>query len=188
MATLRGPGAMTNVNLVVGKYDKSVYTNDKGNTSHFVDAMVDHRDARAAGDSNLHISRKDGKDGRTNNDQAYSDGQWNAIVEAAGENKTPMRDKEGNEVGTYYAVKGSLMKTGATELVINTKKPLGPSDFQIDEKTNDAQFDHMKAAKAAKQAAKAEKAAAAPAAETPEATQSDAKAFAEAQADEPQVG
>lgn len=188
MANLKGPGAMTGVNLIARHYDSSVHTNEKtGKTSKFVDVMVDARDQRGQGDKNLHIStrKETGKDGkaRYNNSAAYSsEGQFDKIIEATGPNTEPILNKEGEKVGTAYGFKGSLMPSQRGGLIVNTNKPLGQSDFKMEKGTLDNQFEAMKAAKGAAPAQEQAAQAETPAAQAP------AAEAAEVQNDEPSFG
>lgn len=189
MAVLKGPGAMTGVNLVARQYFTSEHTNEKtGKTSKFADVMIDHRDSRGKDQTNLHVSTRkiEGKDGkpRYSNDAAYAaEGQWDKIVAAAGDNVQPILNKEGEQVGNAYGVKASLMKASRGGLIINTNKPLEASDFKMKPKTVDKQFESMKAAKETK-------AVQAPQADAPEATQVQAAevSAAEVSNDEPSFG
>lgn len=194
MANLKGPGAMTDVNLIARVYDSAVYTNEKtGKTTRFVDVMVDARDQRGQGDKNLHISTrketaKDGKE-RYNNTAAYSadqEGQFAKMVEAAGPNGVPVLNKQGEKVGSAFAFKGSLMPASRGGLIVNTNKELKQSDFKMENDTLDKQFAAMKAAKAAPDKA-------APAAEAQAETQAQAPAAeaaepAQVENDEPAIG
>lgn len=179
MANLRGKGAMTDVNLIAVSYDKA-----ESETSKWVDVQIDHRDKRAQGQSNLHLygkpeQKQDGSPGWTNNQPYSIDKQWNKMLEAADENVAPKRDIEGNIVGKVIAFKASLMNADNPRegAIVRTNKEIKPSDFKVDEKTLDAQYASMTAAKEAKEAQ---------AEQQTEAPQAQAEAPAqEAQAEEP---
>ncbi|MEV7953021.1 hypothetical protein [Streptomyces sp. NPDC088141] len=180
MARLKGKGAMTGVNLIARVYKNGVTKDSK---SQYADVQLDARDPRGPEQTNLHLKsdRVQGDDGkvRYNNGAPYSVGQMEEIAKAAGPNKEPILDKDGNEVGTTYGFKGNVMPaTRGTGLVVNTKS-VEASDFKIDDKTMDNQFESMKAAKDAQKLAK-ESQAEAPA---PEAEQEQT-----AEVDEPAVG
>jgi hypothetical protein len=154
MAYLPGEGAMTNINLIVKTHFNNVTKNGK---SQFLDVMVDHRDPRGPGQSNLHlVSRKQERDGKTyyNNGAGYSMDQFEKIKAAAGPNVEPVTNKGGEPIGAAFAVKASVMpaKDG---LIINTNKEIGQSDFKMEPNTLNDQFGSMKAAKQARRAEKA---------------------------------
>lgn len=166
MTNLRGPGAMTDVNLIARTFNNS--TTKDGKESQYLDVQVDARDPRGKGQTNLHlISERTEFEGkaRYNNSAPYTKKQFDAIKEAAGDNLTPIVNKDGEEIGTMYAVKASVMPAGTGKgLVINTSKPMTTSEFKVDGKTMTGQMESVKEAKAAKAAAK-EAAAPAPEAE-----------------------
>ena len=165
MAKLQGKGAFTGVNLLAKVYDNGVTKDGK---TRFIDAQIDNRDPRGPEQTNLHlvsseIKDKDGKV-RYNNGAAYSAGQFEEIVKAAGPNSEPITNKDGREIGRVYAIKANVMpSTRGNGLVINTKS-LSQSDHRVDAKTLDNQFTSMKAAKEAHAATTATQAEA-PAAE-----------------------
>ena len=178
MALLKGKGAMTGVNLIAKVY-KNGRTND-GKTQ-YADVQVDARDNRGPEQTNLHLKseRYKAEDGTTryNNGAPYSIGQLEEIVTAAGPNTEPILDKDGNEIGTLYGLKGNVMPASrGTGLVVNTKS-VGPSEFKIDAQTLDNQFSSMRVAREARAAAK-ETQVDAPVAETEQA----------AEVEEPAVG
>lgn len=174
-----GKGAMKGVNLVVISYDNGVHTNDKTKAvSRYLDARVSPQDERAAGQTSLALVTRKTDRGYSNSERYTSKedgtGQFEQIVEAAGDNVAPLTDKEGNVVGNIYGVKADVFPSKGG-LVINTKT-LEASDFSVgnDDKGRDIReqiFDSQREAKAAREAA-------APQAEAPE---------AEAQAEAPQA-
>lgn len=172
MAQLKGKGSMTGVNLIVSTFDNNVTKDGK---TRFLDAQIDHRDPRAAGQTNLHLisNKVEGADGkaRYNNGAAYTaqgkDGgksQFEQLVETAGPNVEPIL-KDGKPVGQRFAVKANLMPSSkGNGLVVNIKS-LEQSDFKLDGKTMDGQIASVKAAvetRNATKAAQAEAKAAAP--------------------------
>ncbi|MFD4574237.1 hypothetical protein ACFWNK_19745 [Streptomyces sp. NPDC058417] len=180
MALLKGKGAMTGVNLIAKVYKNGVTKDGK---TQYADVQLDARDPRGPEQTNLHLKsdRVQGEDGAVhyNNGAAYSTGQMEEIVKAAGENTKPILNKDGNPVGTVYGFQGNVMPaTRGTGLVVNTKS-VKASEFNIDDKTLDNQFASMRAARQARAAAK-ESQAQAP---VPEAEQEQA-----AEVDEPTVG
>lgn len=182
MAQLKGKGAMTGVNLVAVVYDNGATKDGK---SHYADVQVDARDPRGPGQTNLHLKsdRVKGPDGKTrfNNGAPYSISQLDEIKQAAGPNTEPVNDKDGNQVGTLYGVKGNVMPANrGTGLVINTKS-VEASEFKVDANTLDNQFASIKAAKEAQAAAKSNQAEAPAAEQTAQAEQS-------ADVEEPAVG
>jgi hypothetical protein len=184
MALLKGKGSMTGVNLIARVYDNGATKDGK---THYADVQIDARDSRGPEQTNLHLKseRTKGSDGKTvyNNGAPYSAAQMDEIKKAAGPNTEPLVNQQGEKVGTLYGVKGNVMPASrGTGLVINTKT-VGPSEFKVDSKTLDNQFDSMKAASAA--AAEARAASREAQAEAPEQTQ---EVQAETQVEEPAVG
>lgn len=194
MANLRGPGSMKGVNLIAVTFDNNV-TKD-GKTRYF-DVQVDHRDPRAAGNSNLHLSTttrkdKDGKD-QVSNSQPFSaksadeskKSQADLMLEANGGADKMVKLENGAKV---IAFKADVMpSTRGRGLTVNTKT-LEASEFEIDGKILDNQYAFMKAESVK---AKEAKSAEAPQADAPEASapQADAEAeTAEAKVDQPSFG
>ncbi|MFJ8212580.1 hypothetical protein [Streptomyces sp. NPDC096033] len=182
MALLRGPGAMTGVNLIAIAYKKGFTSNGK---SQYADIQLDARDLRGPKQTNLHLKsdRVQGEDGkvRYNNGAPYSTGQMEEIARAAGPNTEPILDKDGNEIGTIYGFKGNVMPaTHGTGLVVNTKS-VEASEFKVDSKTLDHQLASMRAARRAQAAAKESQ----PPASAPETEREQA---AEVEVDQPTVG
>lgn len=158
MAHLTGKGAYTGVNLVALVYNNGVTKNKK---STYADVQVDHRDDRAAGQTNLHLKSEkvQAPDGSTryNNGAPYSMDQLESIIDAAGPNKEPIRNKAGEEIGTVYGLKANVMPSSHGKgLVINTKDGLGHSDFKVDSDTLDQQIGFVVATRDAKKAAQAQ--------------------------------
>lgn len=194
MALLKGKGAMTGVNLLAKVYDNGATKDGK---THYVDVQVDARDARGPEQTNLHLKseriKSDDPKRQFNNGAPYSTsddpakpGQLQEIIKAAGDNKTPILDKDGAQVGTVYAVKANVMPASrGTGLVINTKT-VEASDFVVDANTLDNQFESMRAAKAAQAEAKAAQAEATPAPEAEQAVEQVVEQTAEVE--EPAVG
>ncbi|MEU7156126.1 hypothetical protein AB0A98_06730 [Streptomyces chrestomyceticus] len=155
VALLKGKGAMTGVNLIARVYDNA---KTKDGKSQYADVQVDARDPRGPAQTNLHLKsdRVKSEDGkvRYNNGASYSAGQMEEIAKAAGSNTEPILDKDGNAVGTVYGFKGNVMPaTRGTGLVVNTKS-VKASEFTVDGKTLDNQFQSMKAAAVAQKAGK----------------------------------
>ncbi|MFH7596035.1 hypothetical protein WDV06_13155 [Streptomyces racemochromogenes] len=155
MALLKGPGAMTGVNLIAIAYKKG-FTRDR--TSQYADVQLDARDLRGPKQTNLHLKsdRVQGEDGkvRYTNGAPYSTRQMEEIAEAAGPNTEPILDKDGNEIGTIYGFKGNVMPaTRGTGLVVNTKS-VEASEFMVDSRTLDRQSASMRAAREAQAAAR----------------------------------
>lgn len=184
MAVLTGKGAMTDVNLVARVYDNAVTKDGK---FHYSDVQVDARDPRAKDQTNLHLRSQQvqDKDGnRTWNNQArYAASQLDQIKEAAGPNKEPILNKDGEQIGTDYGLKASLQRASDGKgLVINTAKELKQSDYKIDSKTMDRQYESMAAAKQAKDAQRQAQA------EQPAPEQAAEAEAPQVEAEEPQVG
>lgn len=150
MAQLKGKGSMTGINLIAKSFHNSVTKDGK---SQYLDIQIDARDPRGPDQTNLHLvsERQQTDDGKTrfNNGAPYSASQFEEIKKAAGDNLTPILNKDGEEIGTVYGIKGNVMPASrGTGLVMNTKT-LGASEFSVDAKTLDSQFGSMRAAKAA---------------------------------------
>lgn len=192
MAILRGDGAMTDVNLIARTYFNATTKDGK---TQFLDVQVDHRDQRGPGQANLHLRSEKQADGKYNNGAAMTSEQFAKIREAAGANALPVLNKDQTqEIGRDFAFKASIMPSRDNKgLVVNTNKPMGPSDFKLDGQTMTGQFASMKEAskqQAAERAA-AQASAPAPEAEAPQAANSGAPAWAQEQsadADQPSVG
>lgn len=136
MVNLKGKGALEGVNLAVDVYDSSVYTDPNSGEirKHYLDASVHKDDERFAGQTvpNLRFTKKAGVDGKPDQFDTkvgYTPGQLAAIEEAAGDNKTPLLDKDGKQVGTTYGVKANLF-VKEDHLMLNTKT-VGPSDLSV---------------------------------------------------------
>lgn len=182
MANLRGKGSFTGVNLLARTYDNAVTKDGK---TQFLDVQVDARDARAAGDNNLHLTStrtkdQNGKD-TYNNSAAYTSGQYEDMQAAAGPNSEPILNKDGEKIGQVLAFKANVMPSQrGNGLVVNTKS-LEQSDHKVDSQTLDNQYAAMKEAGAAAKAAAPEQSAEAQA-EAPQVAE------AEAEAEEPAIG
>lgn len=165
MADLRkevhGAGSMKGLDLAVIAYDNRVARKDDKITTRYLDVRIHPGDRRAEGQTQLAlVSKKDEKSPTGyNNSERYSEGQFEAIVEAAGDNVTDLTNKAGDVVGKIYGVNADLLVSGARELVINTKTVKGselsvaPNEAGVD--IRQQMFDSMKAAQAAREAAKA---------------------------------
>jgi hypothetical protein len=194
MAQLKGKGSMTGINLIAKSFHNSVTKDGK---SQYLDVQIDARDARGPEQTNLHLvsERQKTDDGKTrfNNGAPYSTGQFEEIKKAAGDNLTPILNKDGEEIGTVYGIKGNVMPaTRGTGLVMNTKT-LEASAFTVDANTLDNQFDSMRAAKATAEAtvettAEATAEGTAPSAEAEAGPEAAVEAAVEATVDEPAVG
>lgn len=180
MASLRGPGAMKGRNLVAVMYDNSWTKPVEGKQqTGFVDVQLDGRDplARDAqgnpAQTNLHLvsQKMQGPDGSTryNNGAPYAASQIDAMVAAAGDNKQPIADKDGHQIGMAYGFQADLMPSSNRRgLAVNTTT-LKPSEFPISPANLTEQFRHMKAASGTQKTAREAQAQAQ--AETPAPTQ-----------------
>lgn len=153
MADVRGPGGMTNRDLLVTAYPNSA-TKSGG---HFLDVEIDARDS--GGEKFPHLSRMDTEyNGRKVVDTKafYSAKQFEAIKAAAGDNAVQVPDRDGNPGPMVYALNADLSKMSApkdagdkpvrTGLVINTAKEMRPSSqLKIDEKVKENQFNTCQA-------------------------------------------
>lgn len=133
MATKKGPnpnpvnsifargGTTKGLNLLVVKYDNATHSyNDKeGNAKnvHFLDAQTLEiggvNEGKIKPQLNPHLfSQKENDpqyEGRYNTQVPYYDNQFEAIKEAAGDSAFPVNDKNGNQIGTAYAVNADVM-------------------------------------------------------------------------------
>lgn len=188
MAILRGKGAFTGVNLLARTYDDNVTKDGK---TQYIDFQVDSRDPRGPGQQVLSLIRHEVSPGKFNNSAPFSQSQYDAVKEAAGDNKTPILDKEGNAIGTLYAFKANVMPSSRRDGLVPVLSTASPSDFPpIDKDTYTAQIETTKAAAAAARearAAEAEAAQNAPEAATAEPTVAAAEANVPVYEDEPSV-
>lgn len=175
MANLTGPGSMKAINLIAVTYPSNVTKDGK---TQYLDVSINAEDPRGRGQTNLHLvmnrttDPKTGKP-RIGNGAPYSQDQFKAIKEAAGDNCVTL--PSGAQI---YAVKADVMPSSRnTGLVLNSKT-LAASDLKIDDKVIDKQITSAKEAKAAKVAAAEEAKAAETQAEAPQ---------ADAQADAPEA-
>jgi hypothetical protein len=178
MADLRkethGPGSMKGVNLAIIAYDNRVAKKDDKVTTHYLDARIHPSDRLNKDQVTLAlVSKRDEKSPTGyNNSARYSAGQFDAIVEAAGDNVTDLTNQKGDVVGKIYGVKADLLISN-NDVIANTKT-LEKSDFSVgpDKDGKDIRtqiFDSMNAAKTAREEAKKAAGAetAAPEAEAP---------------------
>lgn len=151
-----GPGAMKGVNLVAIAYDNRVYNDPESGEAkhHYLDLRMDPNDTRAAGQTTLAlVTKKDEKaPSGYNNTGRYAASQMDSIKEIAGDNTTPVLNKDGEALGTAYAFKADLL-VNKGQLVANTKT-LEASDHQITPNIQEQIFNSMRDARAAKDAAK----------------------------------
>jgi hypothetical protein len=170
MLGAKGQGPMSEVPLVVNDYDSGFSTHpETGNVTRYPDIRVHPDDPRAEGQTTLALRTKK-VDGQYSNGVAMAESQMKSIAEAAGpEGTTPLLNKDGEQVGTTYAVTADLMYASGTGngLVPNTKT-LKASDPEygvepVDGKSiNNRIFESQQAASEAKKAAAAEAEAEAP--------------------------
>lgn len=113
------------------------------------------------------FSRADGK-GNFNTNVAYGPNQFDSIVEAAGDNKQPLLNKDGEKVGDVYVLRGDLVRTnykkldengravlndkgkpvydkerGIKSVFLNNPQPM-PDDFKMPENVANAQFEALR--------------------------------------------
>jgi hypothetical protein len=178
MADLRkethGAGSMNGVNTVVIAYDNRKSERD-GKTAFYLDARIHPGDKRAPGQTNLAlVSKRDEKSPTGfNNMERYSESQFDAIKEAAGDNVTDLTTNKGEVVGKIYGVKADLLITQQKSVILNTQK-IGASDLSVKDNAEGKDirtqiFDAQRAAKAARDGASttAEAVVETPAVETP---------------------
>jgi hypothetical protein len=150
----KGSEAYNGREMVVLAYDKQKFEKDNFVT-HYLDVQINADALRPDEDArNLHLETRTqtGKDGvsRISNGAPYAQKQMDAIIQTAGDKHQPIFDKEGNEIGTAYLVKGSIFlskdKNGVKHAVLNTTK-LEPSALEMPENVREAQFNAMAEAK-----------------------------------------
>lgn len=151
----KGSEAYNGREMVVLAYDKQKFEKDNFVT-HYLDVQINAEALRPDEDArNLHLETRTqtGKDGvaRISNGAPYAQKQMDAIIQTAGDNHQAILDKEGNEIGTAYLVKGSIFlskdKNGVKHAVLNTTK-LEPSALTMPENVREAQYNAMAEAKA----------------------------------------
>ena len=166
MLGAKGQGPMSEVPLVVNDYDSGFSTHpETGNVTRYPDIRVHPDDPRAEGQTTLALRTKKQEAGQYSNGVAMAESQMKSIAEAAGpEGTTPLLNKDGEQVGTTYAVTADLMyASGKGNGLVPNTKTLKASDPEYgvqptaDGKTiNNRIFEAQTAAKEAKEAAAAE--------------------------------
>jgi|GEM_PF-6748209 len=113
-------GTTKNLDMLVVKYDKAEhnYKDKEGNdkTVHFMDAQaaqVEGANPDLKRQINPHLFSQKNHEGphagKYNTQVGYYDSQMDAIKEAAGDNVFAVNDKDGNQVGSVYAVKSNVI-------------------------------------------------------------------------------
>lgn len=186
MANFRGKGSMGGVNILARTFHNAATKDGK---AQFIDMQMDHRDAQAAGQTNLHLTSSKSKDenGKTvyNNSSAYSTSQYEAIQEKAGPNTEPIVNKDGEEIGQVLAFKANVMPSPKGNGALVNTKTLDQSDHKLESNTLDNQYGAMKEAT---EAAKANRAAQKDAPEAAAETTAPEAEAAEAESNEPALG
>lgn len=170
-----GEGSTKGVNLVVSAYDNGAWSkegkdkdgNDVTRSGHFVQQAIHPDDPRAAGQVFLGLKSVPQEDGRYNKNENLYPSQMEALIAAAGDNTSPLLNKDGERVGTNYGVKADVMFAGgkadkdgnkSTRYALLNSKTLEPSELsvaEIDGKTiHDRMFESQAEAKAARDAAR----------------------------------
>lgn len=160
-----GPGSLKSVDLVVMAYDGRHAPRPGPDgvqepiTTRYLDARIHPEDRRAAGQTTLALVAK--KDASSpsgyNNAARYSENQFQAIVEAAGDNRTDLLNKDGVKVGDIYGVKADLLVNNG-DVIINTKS-VATSELNVapdadGKNIQQRMFETMAATKAAREAAR----------------------------------
>lgn len=146
MANLRGSGSMTQRNLIVDVYKKNKVVDKEGQTKgYYIDAQIDQsmknpdkvrqgEAGKQAPDANPHLvsNKKESKfdKGEYVDHRFYvTEGQLNQMYEAAGGAKgKTFKENEGTEnERLIMGIQADLIMNKDKEVVINTKKPMGPS-------------------------------------------------------------
>lgn len=138
---LHGPGSMKDVNVSVTIMHNARHTRKNGSEVVFANVALDPREAQANDPEkrsmNFTATPSRDKEGNRmkkadgtqmyNNTTDYDVSQEQAIIEAAGpDGAVPKLDRNGNEIGTTYFVKGDVMpaaKNSGYVLKIQTKDP-----------------------------------------------------------------
>lgn len=167
MATLKGPGSMTGLNLTVTTFPNGVHKNKEGKVvTQFADVSVNMDDPRHVAETDPHLTTKWGEfNGKKKADYgaAYSTSQMDAIVAAAGENFVV--NKNGS---TTFGVKADVFPPAPGKGLIIKTDSVAPSDIAIDAETKNRHFEAAAANReVAKEAAAAAKAAGEPAVVAP---------------------
>lgn len=193
-----GEGVTKGVDLVVSVYDNAHWTRE-GRSGVFVQETIHPDSPRAAGQQFLGLKSIPQGEGRTNKNENRTPNQFDAMVAAAGDNVSDLKDQAGRVVGKNYGIKADVMFAGGGKdkdgkptprYALANSKTYGPSELsvaEVDGRTiNDRIFASQEEAKAARAAADVAKAV-----ETPEVTnevEASVKEQAEAGNDEPQFG
>lgn len=149
MANFRGD-TTKDVDLYVKAYDNSVFKNENGEaTTQYLDAGIHPDSPRAEGQRLLSLtSKKDEKSpSGYNNTAAYSaldsgdtKSQFSRIKEAAGDNHSPLKTKDGKTVGTVYGIKANLTPArDGSGMAIRTDQEMSPSEFPVQPLTKDGE-------------------------------------------------
>lgn len=163
--TTVGEKGMEAVDLVVIAYDNRVMEGKDGKViRNFLDVRMSPEDRRAPTQTNLGLFAKPDTKSPSgyNNSFGYAASQFDAIVEAAGDNTAPLLNAEGEKVGTIYGVNADLMSPASEDLrkhglIIDTRtvKPSEKTVGEIDGKSvRDRIYESMAAVKARKAAEK----------------------------------
>jgi len=161
----RGANATKAVDLVACFYDNSVAKKDGKVAAHYGEVWGHPGAEISEGQTNLAlVTQRTEADGKTqfNHSVAFFPGQVEAIKEAAGDNHTPLLDKDGVERGTIYGVKADLMSVSREGKVVGfmpNTKTLQATTLSVGDKDGKdirAQiFDSMAVSKLARDAEKA---------------------------------
>lgn len=196
-------GSTRGVDLAVLVYDNAKYVDPKKNevTAVYANAQMHPDSPLAEGQRSLSLSTRKDDNGKYNSNVRYTPKQIEAMETAAGDNVSPLLDKDGETVGKIYGVKGDVFFNNG-QTVINTKSieksdlSVAPVEVQVPQadgstvpETQDIQkriYSHNETVKAAREAAQAAAPEAAQAEATAEAPAPEA-AQAEAQS-EPELG
>lgn len=124
------------VNLLIKTYDRNATAQV---LRRYLDVQVDHRDPNGR-QADPHLTSIQARDGqgrlRQNHAAAYGHPDFDTIEHYAGDNRQPILNERGEQIGTVYAVKAELVPSphGDGGHFINVST-LEPSDFEVNRTT-----------------------------------------------------
>ena len=141
-------------NLIATYYEGNKFKKEGFAPRYYVQIELDSRDLKEGEvQKSLNLKRVFDKDGKPDNSIKLTEGQFNKILEVAGENVykgvTPNKGVEYTQIG----FKADLMRPKDGKGLIPDTRSLAKGDFTIDENTFGMQVDYKVAQKAAREAA-----------------------------------
>lgn len=190
MVNVRGKGGMKDINFVARIYDKRIDKDENGKVrTVYPEFSMDHRDPRAASQTNLNCrsvqvdyKRNPGKQ-TWENAQSMSVTQVEKILEVA--DKAPLTTQQGEVVGTIATFKADGQVNRARDGIIPKLDTLKEPEFNAYTEIREDQIASQTAAKEAREAARAEVKAAEAAAPEQQVEAAEPEVAAEQEAEEP---